>query len=135
MFNDAQVEAEVKAVFDDFVRAYPKDDIDWYLSFWDRSTDLVVFGTGEKWLGWEEYKFAPAEDRKKFDHISLDYDWLKINSYGSIAWLAADASLAISEGGEVMKLPVRGTRVLTKKGEIWSIIQAHISMAPMTDTN
>jgi ketosteroid isomerase-like protein len=135
MFNDAQVEAEVKAVFDDFVRAYPKDDIDWYLSFWDRSTDLVVFGTGEKWLGWEEYKFAPAEDRKKFDHISLDYDWLKINSYGSIAWLAADASLAISEGGEVMKLPVRGTMVLTKKGEIWSIIQAHISMAPMTDTN
>ena len=135
MFKDAKVEAEVKAFFDDFVKAYPKDDIDWYLSFWDQSPDLMVFGTGEKWLGWEEYKSAPAEDRKKYDHITLDYDWLKINSYGSIAWLATEISLAISKGGEVMKLPARGTMVLIKKGERWSIIQAHISMPPMTETN
>ena len=130
MFNDAQVESVVKALFDDFVQAYPKDDIERYLSFWNQSPDLVVFGTGEKWVGWEEYKSAPAEDREKFDKIEMKYDWLKVNSLGSTAWLATEVTLKITIDDELMTLPARGTMVLIKTDGRWSIIQAHISMPP-----
>ena len=130
MFNDAQVESEVKALFDEFVKAYPKDDIEKYLSFWEQSPDLVVFGTGEKWMGWEEYKSAPAEDRNKFDKIEMEYDWLKVNSSGSTAWLATEVTLKITIDDELMTLPARGTMVLIKTDGKWSIIQAHISMPP-----
>lgn len=134
MFNDAQVESEIKALIDDFVKAYPKDDIDRYLSFWDRSPDLLVFGTGEKWLGWEDYKSAPALDRQQYDKIEMTYDWLKVNSQGSTAWLATEVTLKITIGNELITLPARGTMVLVKTDERWLIIQAHISSPSMGDS-
>ncbi len=127
--NDPQIEAEIKAFFEEFAKAYPKDDIDKYLSFWSKDENLVVFGTGEKWVGYEEYKTGPQEDKDRYGDISLSFDWLSINSHGPIGWIAAEVSVSMSPGGQEMTLPARMTGVVKKTGNKWQIVQGHISMA------
>ena len=73
--NDPKTEAEIRAFFDEFVEAYPKDDLDRYLNLFSQDENLVMFGTGEKWLGWEDYKNAPAEDKERHGEIFLSYDF------------------------------------------------------------
>ena len=128
MENDPKTVAEVNAFFEEFVKAYPKDDIERYLSFWAKIPNLVVFGTGEKWVGWDEYQLAPAEDRKKYDAVLMDTQWLSINSHGTIAWIACEVTVSITVSGKVMNVPARGTMVVKKKDGQWSIVHAHISI-------
>ncbi len=128
MINDPRVEAEVKAFFKEFVEAYPKDDLDRYLNLFLQDENLVMFGTGEKWLGWEEYKNAPAEDKERHGEISLTYDWLTINSHGIIAWIAAEVNVKVKIEGEWRSIPARLTGVLREIEGKWKIVQGHISV-------
>ncbi|MCK4895720.1 MAG: nuclear transport factor 2 family protein [Candidatus Heimdallarchaeota archaeon] len=128
MSNDSQTEAEIRLFFDDFVDAYPKEDLDRYLNLFSQDENLVMFGTGEKWLGWEEYKNAPAEDKERHGEISLTYDWLKINSHGSVAWFAAEVAVKVIVEGEERSIPARLTGVLKKIEDKWKIVQGHISV-------
>ncbi|NPD89744.1 MAG: nuclear transport factor 2 family protein [Asgard group archaeon] len=131
MSNDPQTIAEVKEFFEEFVEAYPKDDIDRYLALWAKDSNLVVYGTGEKWVGYEEeYKYAPAKEKERFDEISLSFDWTKINSHGSIAWIAADVTVNLRIGEQRIVSPARLTGVVKKSEGKWAIIQGHISIAP-----
>ncbi len=130
MAKEPEVIEEIESFLDEFVKAYPKDDIDRYLSLWAKDEDLVVYGTGEKWVGYEQYKPAPAEDRSRYDEIGMTLDWYKINYHGPIAWVATDVSVRLTIGEKKMSLPARGTMVLKKTGDEWIIQQAHISMPP-----
>ena len=112
--NTSQTEKEIQGFFDDFIQAYPKDDLQRYLDLFHQDENLVMFGTGEKWIGWEEYKDAPAEDRKRFDSISLSYDWLKINSYDIVAWIAAGVNVEVQTGDRKINFPGRLTGVIKK---------------------
>ena len=129
MSNESQTEAEVRSFFDEFVKAYPKDDIQRYLNLFLQDENLVMFGTGEKWLGWENYKGAPAEDKAKHGDISLSYDWLNINSFGPIAWIAAEVKVNVKVEGEWRGIPARLTGVLKKTEDKWKIVQGHISIS------
>ena len=128
MSNDPQTEAEIRAFFDEFVEAYPKDDLDRYLNLFLQDENLIMFGTGEKWLGWEEYKNAPVVDKERHGKISLSYDWLKINSHGSIAWFAAEVKVKVKVEGEWKSIPARLTGVVKKIEDKWKIVQGHISV-------
>ena len=128
MINDPRVEEEVKAFFKEFVEAYPKDDLDRYLNLFLQDENLVMFGTGEKWLGWENYKNAPAEDKERHGEISLTYDWLTINSHGTIAWIAAEVNVNVKVEGEWRSIPARLTGVLREIEGKWKIVQGHISV-------
>ena len=128
MSNDTKTEAEVRAFFDEFVETYPKDDLDRYFNLFSQDENLVMFGTGEKWLGWEEYKNAPAVDKERHGEISLSYDWLKINSHGTIAWFAAEVQVKVKVEGEWRSIPARLTGVLKKIEAQWKIVQGHISV-------
>jgi len=126
--NDTQIEKEVKEFFNEFVRAYSKEDIDRYLNLFSQDEKLVMFGTAEKWLGWKEYHDAPAKEKERFEEISLSYDWLKINSHGSVAWIAAEVAVTLKLGIEIVTIPARLTGVVVKKAEHWKIVQGHISV-------
>jgi len=126
--NDSITETEVRAFFDEFVEAYPKDNLDRYLNLFSQDENLVMFGTGEKWLGWEEYKSAPAEDKERHGEIYLTYDWLTVNSHGPIAWIAAEVAVKVKVEEEERSIPARLTGVLKKFENKWKIVQGHISI-------
>ena len=86
-----------------------------------------MFGTGEKWVGYEDYKSAPQKDKDKFEDISITFDWKKINYHGPIAWLAAEVTVNLTIGGQKLSLPARLSGVLKKEGNEWLIAQGHIS--------
>ena len=71
MNEDSQVIDEINSFIQKFIKAYPKEDIDEYLSLFAKNENLVMFGTGEKWVGYEDYKSAPQKDKEKFDDISI----------------------------------------------------------------
>ena len=120
---------EVKEFFNEFVSAYSKEDVDRYLDLFSQDEKLVMFGTSEKWLGWDEYHDAPAKEKEQFEEISLSYDWLKINSHGSVAWTAAEVIVTLKVGIEIMTIPARLTGVAVKKDDQWKIVQGHISVS------
>ena len=128
MSNDSQTEDEVRAFFEEFVEAYPKDDLQRYLNLFSQDENLVMFGTGEKWLGWEDYKSAPAEDKARHGEISISHDWLKVNSHGLIAWISAEVKVNVKVEGEMKAIPARLTGVLKKIEDKWKIVQGHISI-------
>ena len=132
MNTDSQVIAEINNFIEKFIKAYPKNDVDEYLALFAKDENLVVFGTGEKWVGYEEYKSAPQKDKDKFGEISITFDWKKINYHGQIAWFAAEVTVNLIVGGQKLSLPSRVTGVLKKEGNEWFIKQGHIS-APASE--
>ena len=131
MDNEPETIAEVKEFFKEFVKAYSKEDVDRYLALFSKDSDLVVFGTGEKWVGYEEeYKFAPAKEKERFDDIALNIDWIKINSHGNIAWIAADVTVSFKIGEQKIVTSARLSGVLKKTEGKWYIVQGHISVVP-----
>jgi ketosteroid isomerase-like protein len=126
--NNPQIEAEVKEFFNEFVEAYPKEDLNRYLKLFSQDEKLVMFGTAEKWLGWEEYKDAPAKEKERFEEISLEYDWLRVNSLDNVAWIASEVKVTLKVGIEIIKIPARLTGVVVKKDSQWKIVQGHISV-------
>ena len=46
MSNDTHTEAEARSIFEEFVDAYPKEDLNRYLDLFSQDEDLVMFGTG-----------------------------------------------------------------------------------------
>ena len=121
--------AEVKSFFEEFVAAYPKDDLDRYLNLFSQDENLVMFGTSHKWLGWEEYKTAPAEEKERLGEITLTYDWLKINTHESVAWIASEVKVQFKVGEEWRIIPARLTGVAKKFQDKWKIVQGHISVS------
>ena len=127
MNNDSQVVAEINSFIEKFIKAYPKTDVNKYLSLFTKDENLVMFGTGEKWVGYENYKSAPQKDKDKFEDISIKFDWTKINYHGQIAWIAAEVTVNLKVAGQEMSVPARLTGVLKKEGNDWLIAQGHIS--------
>lgn len=131
MSNDPQTIAEVKEFFEEFVKAYPKEDVDRYLALFAKDSNLVVFGTGEKWVGYEEeYKYAPAKEKERFDDISIKFNWMKINSHGQVAWVAANVTVNVQIGEQKIVNPARLSSVVMKTDGKWAIVQGHISVVP-----
>jgi ketosteroid isomerase-like protein len=135
MSNDPQTKKEIQAFFDEFIQAYPKDDIQRYLDLFQQDESLVMFGTAQKWLGWEEYKDAPAEERKRFNNISLGYEWVKINSHGDVGWLAAKVLVTLHYEVREIQIPARLTGVVRKIHGKWKIVQGHISTSDKARLN
>jgi len=127
--KDSQILAEINDFIEKFIKAYPKNDVDEYLSLFAKDENLVVFGTGdgEKWVGYEDYKSAPQKDKDKFGEISITFDWKKINYHGQVAWFAAEVTVNVIIGGQKVSAPARVTGVLKKEGDDWLIKQGHIS--------
>jgi hypothetical protein len=88
-----------------------------------------MIGTAQKWKGWEEYKDAPAEERKRFNNINLTYEWLKINSHGNVGWIAAKVVVILHFETREIKTPARLTGVVKKTDGKWKIVQGHISVS------
>ena len=127
MDTDSHIIAEINNFIERFIKAYPKNDIDEYLSLFAKDENLVVFWTGEKWVGYEDYKSAPQNDKDKFGEISITFDWKKINYHGQIAWFAAEVTVNLTIESQKLSLPARITGVLKKEGDEWLIKQGHIS--------
>jgi len=133
--NDPQSEKEIRAFFDEFIQAYPKEDIQRYLDLFQQDENLIMFGTGQKWLGWENYKDAPAQERERFKNIRLTFDWLKVNSLGDVGWVAAKVVVILHYEVREIKVPARLTGVVKKIDGSWKIVQGHISTSDKARPN
>jgi ketosteroid isomerase-like protein len=127
--NDPKTEKEIRAFFDEFIQAYPKENIQRYLDLFQQDENLIMIGTAQKWIGWENYKDALAKERNQFHNISLSYEWLKVNSYGDIGWLAAKVNVIMHYEVREIKIPARLTGVVKKINGKWKIVQGHISVS------
>ena len=135
MSNDPQTEKEIRAFFDEFIQAYPKEDIQRYLNLFQQDENLIMIGTGQKWIGWENYKDAPAKERIRFNNISLSFEWLKVNSHGDVGWIAAKVVVNVHYEVREIKVPARLTGVVKKIDGKWKIVQGHISTSDKARTN
>lgn len=133
--NDPQTEKEIRAFFDEFMAAYPKDDIQRYLDLFQQDESLIMIGTGQKWLGWDEYRDAPAKERERFKNIRLTYEWLKVNSQGNIGWIASKVIVVLHYEVREIKVPARLTGVVKKIDGKWKIVQGHISTSDKVRPN
>lgn len=131
--KDPKIIAEINEFFERFIKTYPKTDVNEYLSLFSKDANLVMFGTGNKWVGYEEYKTAPQEDKDNYEDISIKFDWKKINYHGKIAWIAAEVTVTLKPDGQKVSIPGRLTGVLKKTGDGWLIVQGHISVPPSED--
>ena len=130
MKADATTEAAVKAVLDKFAEAYAKRDMTLLLSMIAPDPDVVMYGTGadEKRIGQAGIQAQAERDWSQAESASITYDWVSVSAAGSVAWAATDGSFTLKAGGQEMTLPGRFTIVLEKRGELWLIVQAHVSL-------
>ncbi|NHJ86144.1 MAG: nuclear transport factor 2 family protein [Asgard group archaeon] len=131
MDKKALNEKEIRKVLDLMAEAFAEKDIEKYLGLFTKESDLVIFGSqaGEKWTSISDYKKSVLKDWSYPDKMTVHYDWLKIKSSESIAWLASDIRFETKVGEQTMSIPGRFTAVLIKDGNEWKFNQSHFSMA------
>jgi ketosteroid isomerase-like protein len=131
MKADAQTEAAVLAVLDQFNDAYRDRDMERLLALFAPDPDVVLIGTGadEKRVGLAEIQAQAERDWSQSDAFFWEWGWSSISAAGSVAWVALDAVGHVKVAGQELQLPLRVTAVLEQRGAQWRFQQAHASLA------
>lgn len=129
MKADARMEAEIKAVLEEFAEAYKLRDLQRAMGCFAPDEDVVMYGTGvdEKRVGRNEMRVQLQRDWEQTESTELIYDWVSVSGAGRVAWAAVDATFRIRAGGDEMVLPARLTTVFEKREGKWLIVQGHFS--------
>ena len=130
MKADAKTEAEVMSILNKLIEGYESRDMDSVLSCYAPDPDLVCIGTGvdEKRIGLNEVKAQLERDLAQSAAISVEQGWSSVSAAGSVAWVAADATIHVKASGQEISFPGRLTAVLEKRGGKWLIVQRHFSV-------
>jgi len=130
MKAEAKTEAEVMSVINQFVESFNKRDVDRCLSFFAPDPDLVFIGTGkdEICIGLTELKAEIERAFNQSKQSSIHLGWYSVSAAGSVAWVAADATIKAQVSEKELSFPVRFTIVLEQRGGKWLIVQSHGSM-------
>ncbi|MGB9926948.1 MAG: nuclear transport factor 2 family protein [Methanosarcina sp.] len=135
MKSDIATEREIKAVLDEFVESYEKQDLEKAMSIIASDADVVMYGTGanEKCVGSKEIRAQFKKDWSQIENPALKYNWTLISSAGNVAWTAIDAVLNVKLDGKNQNFPLRITKVLEKRENKWLIVQAHFSFPDQSE--
>lgn len=130
MKADAKTEAEVMAVFNQLIEAFAKRDLDSGLALFAPDPDVVFIGTGkdEKSIGLAENKAHIERAFAQSEEASIQLGWHLVSAAGSVAWLAADATINAKVNGKELSFPVRWTIVMERRGGKWLVVQSHDSL-------
>jgi ketosteroid isomerase-like protein len=129
MKADAQTEAAVMAVLDQFKQAYQEREIKPLLAVFAPDPDVVVYGTGadEKRVGLSEIQKQVERDWDQADASTFEWGWHSVSAAGPVAWVAADTFAHAMLAGQEVYIPLRFTAVLERRATGWVCVQAHIS--------
>jgi ketosteroid isomerase-like protein len=103
--------------------------------FYAKDPGLAFFDISPlKYRGWQEYEdgFKKVAANYKSIQITVGPDFHATQA-GNIAWVTYTLDLVMSpQTGNAVNVQARGTDILEKRGEEWTIIHEHVSV-PMAD--
>src|SRR5712691_2790116 len=130
MKPDAETEAEITALIDEFAEAYSRRDADAVMAFFADDADLVHFGTGadERRIGPVELRAQYERDFAQSDSIVVKRHWISVSARGPVAWATIEWSTDVRSGDQITVVPViRATLVLEKRRNRWQFVHKHTS--------
>jgi ketosteroid isomerase-like protein len=130
MKADPETEAVVMNVVKQWFEAFARRDIKGVLAFAAPDPGLVVIGTGgdEKCIGPAELKTVAERAFAQSEDASVQIGWYSVSTAGSVAWVAADVIFQVTTKGQEIRLTLRETAVLERRGDRWLIVQSHDSL-------
>jgi uncharacterized protein (TIGR02246 family) len=116
---------EIRAVFDQLLKAQNAGDAEWLRSMLSQRPDAVHIGTdAEEW--WTSKQVADAVAATAGgDDIQAVADDIDIHVQGDVAWAEGRGRFTNASGGE---RPLRMTGVLVREDGQWKIAQSHASI-------
>ena len=128
---DDAAERAVLGTLDRYAEQYGAKDVDSVTELFADDPDVLLIGTGadERWVGKSEVRrqfarnFAEAQ-RTRFEWVSRH-----VAAAGDAAWVAADAVVHVTVGGQERSIPIRFTVVLERQDGAWRWLHRHASVA------
>jgi ketosteroid isomerase-like protein len=130
MKADAEIRAEVLAVFKGLWKAYQEKDLAGVLSFYVPDPDLLLLGTGvdERYAGMRAVTRGLRRDFSQSQGVRVKMTKVSVSAAGKVAWVASNLQMrAVTDQGEVI-LEGRLTAVLERRRKNWLIAQSHLSV-------
>lgn len=121
--------AAVRAVLDRFAATYSAKDQAGVLGCFAVGHDGVLVGTGaDEWrVGEAAVEEQVERDFAQADSLAVEYGELHVEGTDGVGWFAAKATIRASAGGEPFESALRLTGVVTRQGDGWKIVHAHLS--------
>lgn len=129
MQADEKTQAEVKALWQQWLQTYCKKDGAALLRLCTTDADLTLIGTTDAdiCVGPDGVRSGLERDFAEFDSACLETQDLRISGCGDAAWLSARCRGLISAEGEKLVFEGRVTAVLERRGGNWFVAQVHVS--------
>lgn len=131
--NKAEEIARIQAVLEKYVIAKEDQNFSLIEEVWAGNEDVYLLGTDsdEKFIGWEQIKDAITEQFSEFQqtYISTVEQSIKLNETGNTAWFVEVLSYNFVHEGKAKQFEgIRFTGVLQKHGDVWKLVQGHMSI-------
>jgi len=125
----------VEDIIHEFVQGLEKADTDKILSFYAKSPNVVLIGTGDEFLT----GYDSLENFYK-DLTSTLYEWekrnftlseLKVKILDGVAWFSSKLEFGFELNGKPVEKNIRFSGVLIKEEGIWKLVQTHMSFSSL----
>ena len=136
--REIKVESEksiVENIIREFVLALESADTGKVLSFYAKSPNVVLIGTGDEFLT----GYDSLENFYK-DLTSSLYEWekrnftlleLKVKILDGVAWFSSKLEFGFELNGKPMEKNIRFSGVLIKEEGMWKLVQTHMSFSSL----
>lgn len=130
MKANAETEAAVRNVMNQFLESYQKRDIESLMALFSPDEDVFLFGTGgdEKRRGPDEVRYQAERDWSQMEALRFSFPEYQISAAGPVAWIASEGVGEGSAGGQTLRFPLRMTAVFEQRGDKWLMAQTHVSV-------
>ncbi len=128
--QDAQAVTEILETLDQYSATYAEHDLDGILALFAPDPDIVVIGTGadEKRIGIEEVRQQFERNFNETEASSITWGWQHVSIVDGMAWVAADAVIAVRVAGKDTRFPIRMTIILEQRHGFWLWVHRHASV-------
>ncbi len=135
---DKASEAEIKAVYTQWAKAFEARDLDAIMANYVRGDALIAYDIVPplEYKGWDAYKKDYAEFLAQYDGpIHVEFGELHIYGSGNVAFIhALERISGKMKNGEQSDLWLRATSGLIKTNGKWLIVHDHISVPADLET-
>jgi ketosteroid isomerase-like protein len=134
MVANQETIAAVRGVLDRFVATYSAKDEAGVLDCFAVGQDGVFIGTGEdEWrVGDAAVRAQVERDFAQADSFAVEYGQLYVDGTDGVAWFATTAMVHARVDGEPFESALRLTGVVARQGDVWKIVQSHLSAPAAT---
>lgn len=128
--QDTQAVTEILETLDRYSATYAHHDLDGILALFAPDPDIVLLGTGadEKRIGFDEVRQQFERNFNETEASTITWGWRHVSVVGNMAWVAADAAIAVRVAGKDVHFPIRMTIVLEHRDGTWLWVHRHASV-------